>query len=101
MVAELDGRLVEGFIDLAFEEADGRLVVVDYKTDAVTTPDDVDRAAVGYRLQVGAYAAALARVTGREVTEGWLVFAGVDGVQERRVDDLPAVIVEVQAALAR
>ena len=76
-------------------------MVVDYKTDAVTTPDDVDRAAVGYRLQVGAYAAALARVTGREVTEGWLVFAGVDGVQERRVDDLPAVIVEVQAALAR
>jgi ATP-dependent helicase/nuclease subunit A len=92
VVADVAGRLVEGFIDLAFEEADGRLVVVDYKTDAVVEP-------AAYRLQVGAYAAALARSTGREVTEGWLVYAGPDGAQEHRVDDLPAAVAEVEAVL--
>jgi ATP-dependent exoDNAse (exonuclease V) beta subunit len=77
---------VEGSIDLAFEEADGRLVVVDYKTDAVSDPDDLDLVAAGYQLQVAAYAAALGAATGREVSEGWLVFAGLDGAQERHVD---------------
>ena len=87
------GRLVEGYIDLAFETDDGRLVVVDYKTDAVVDPGR-------YRLQIGAYAAALARATGREVSEGWLVFAGVDGAEEREVGDLSAVVAEVEAVVA-
>jgi ATP-dependent exoDNAse (exonuclease V) beta subunit len=93
VVATVEGRLVEGYIDLAFEAEDGRLVVVDYKTDAVVAPDR-------YRLQIGAYAAALARATGREVSEGWLVFAGVDGAQEREVGDLSAVVAEVEAVVA-
>ncbi len=93
VVATVEGRLIEGFIDLAFEAEDGRLVVVDYKTDAVVAPDR-------YRLQIGAYAAALARATGREVSEGWLIFAGVDGAQEREVGDLSAVVAEVEAVVA-
>ena len=32
-----DGTLVEGIIDLLFREDDGSLVVVDYKTDVVTS----------------------------------------------------------------
>jgi ATP-dependent helicase/nuclease subunit A len=99
VVAEVDGRLVEGFIDLAFEDADGRLVVVDHKTDAVSSPDDLDVVAAGYRLQVAAYAAALSGATGREVSEGWLVFAGVAGAQERQVD-LAAARAELPAALS-
>ncbi|HEY5887760.1 MAG TPA: PD-(D/E)XK nuclease family protein, partial [Acidimicrobiales bacterium] len=87
--AELEGRLIEGFIDLAFEDADGRLVVIDYKTDAVANP-------AAYRLQVGAYAAALARATGREVAEGWLVFADADRAQEHQVTDLAAAVSEVE-----
>jgi hypothetical protein len=59
----------------------------------------VDTAAARYRRQIGAYAAALSRVTGREVAEGWLVFAGVDGAQERQVD-LAAAVAEVEAQLA-
>jgi ATP-dependent helicase/nuclease subunit A len=93
VVASVERRLVEGYIDLAFETDDGRLVVVDYKTDAVVDPDR-------YRLQIGAYAAALARATGREVAEGWLVFAGVDGAQEREVGDLSAVVAQVAAVVA-
>jgi ATP-dependent helicase/nuclease subunit A len=100
VVAEVDGRLVEGFIDLAFEDDDGRLVVVDHKTDAVEDEADLDRVAAGYRLQVAAYAAALERATGREVAEGWLVFAARDGARERRVD-LATVRAELAAELAR
>jgi len=51
--------LVEGVVDLAFE-AEGRLVVVDFKTDR---PDGevLDR----YRRQVALYTEAIARATGR------------------------------------
>ncbi len=62
-------------------------------TTRPTPPCAPDR----YRLQIGAYAAALARATGREVAEGWLVFAGVDGAEEREVGDLAAAVAEVEA----
>jgi ATP-dependent exoDNAse (exonuclease V) beta subunit len=91
--AEIEGRLVEGFIDLAFEDDDGRLVVIDYKTDVVVKP-------AAYRLQIGAYAAALAKATGREVAEGWLVFAGEDGAEARQVADLAAAVTEVEELVA-
>jgi ATP-dependent helicase/nuclease subunit A len=55
-----DGTLVEGVVDLAFEE-DGRWVVVDYKTDAELAADGEER----YRRQIGVYATAIARATGR------------------------------------
>jgi len=93
VMAPIGDRLVEGYIDLAFEADDGRLVVVDYKTDVVVAPER-------YRLQIGAYAAALARATGREVGEGWLVFAGLDGVEEHAVGDLSAAVAEVEALVA-
>ena len=54
-----DGTLVEGVVDLAFEEG-GAWTVVDYKTDR-------EIAAAGeehYRRQVALYAAAIARATG-------------------------------------
>lgn len=58
-VMEADGTLVEGQVDLAFEE-DGSWVVVDFKTDADPGSDlDV------YRRQVTVYARALAFATGR------------------------------------
>ena len=56
-----------GFIDLLFEEDDG-LVVVDYKTDDVTDRqlwEVMER----YRLQGGAYAQAIAQITGKRVKE--------------------------------
>ena len=50
-----DGTLVEGTVDLAFEEA-GRLVVLDFKTDRELS-DDLDQ----YRTQLQIYCRALAR----------------------------------------
>ena len=55
-----DGTLVEGVVDLAFEE-NGRWTVVDYKTDR-------ELAALGeeqYRRQVALYATAIAQATGQ------------------------------------
>ena len=54
-----DGTLVEGVVDLAFEE-DGEWIVVDYKTDREIAAAGEDR----YRRQVALYASAIARATG-------------------------------------
>ncbi len=65
-VVEADGTIVEGLVDLAFEE-DGVWHVIDFKTDRdpVTT---LGR----YRLQIGVYMKAIAQATGLP-TRGWLV----------------------------
>jgi ATP-dependent helicase/nuclease subunit A len=54
-----DGTLVEGVVDLAFEEG-GRWTVVDYKTDRELAALGEDQ----YRLQVALYATAIAQATG-------------------------------------
>jgi ATP-dependent helicase/nuclease subunit A len=54
-----DGTLVEGVVDLAFEDK-GRWIVVDYKTDREIAEDGEDR----YRRQISLYATAIARATG-------------------------------------
>jgi ATP-dependent helicase/nuclease subunit A len=54
----VDGTLVEGVVDLAFEE-DGVWTVVDYKTDRELATAGEDR----YRRQVALYANAIARAT--------------------------------------
>ena len=59
---EPDGLLVEGVLDLAFEDAGG-WTVVDFKTDA-----EIAAELGRYRRQVGLYASVVARATGRNVT---------------------------------
>jgi ATP-dependent exoDNAse (exonuclease V) beta subunit len=54
-----DGTLVEGIVDLAFEE-DGAWTVVDYKTDREIATDGEEQ----YRRQLAAYALAISRATG-------------------------------------
>jgi ATP-dependent exoDNAse (exonuclease V) beta subunit len=54
-----DGRLLEGVVDLAFEET-GKWTVVDYKTDWEIARSGEER----YRRQIAIYAAAVARATG-------------------------------------
>ena len=83
---ELDGRVIRGFIDLVFEE-EGKLVVVDFKTDKIAEGEAEDKA-TGYDNQGAAYVMALEAATGLEV--GKLVFSflrpGVDVF--RSVDDV-------------
>jgi ATP-dependent helicase/nuclease subunit A len=86
------GRLIEGYIDLLFEDERGELVVVDYKTDA-----DLETAADRYRLQAATYALALETTLGRPVARAVFVFCRPDGAVEREVEDLPAASDEVRA----
>jgi ATP-dependent helicase/nuclease subunit A len=57
-----DGSLVEGVLDLAFEDANG-WTVVDFKTDA-----EIAAELATYRRQVRLYASIVARAMGAEVT---------------------------------
>ena len=57
--------LVQGIIDVYFEEPDG-LVVLDYKTDRVRDAGELKER---YHAQLDYYARALERMTGRRVKE--------------------------------
>jgi ATP-dependent helicase/nuclease subunit A len=66
-----DGSLpgvVEGVVDLAFREPDG-WVVVDYKTDEVRDPAEMERRLAVYRSQVEVYAECWEALTGEPVKE--------------------------------
>ena len=55
-----DGRLIEGVVDLAFEE-NGAWTIIDYKTDRELAAAGEDR----YRRHVALYASAVAQATGK------------------------------------
>ena len=57
--------LVQGIIDVYFEEPDG-LVVLDYKTDKIKTGDELKEK---YHAQLDYYAQALTQLTGKPVKE--------------------------------
>ena len=57
--------LIQGIIDIFFEE-EGKIVVADYKTDAVNTPEELIRR---YKVQLDYYQEALEKLTGKEVSE--------------------------------
>lgn len=69
----VDGGLVEGFIDLLFEDDDG-LVIVDYKTDTLNDESELPEAQEKYKLQGGAYAFSVEEATGKPVKEVVLIF---------------------------
>ena len=56
---------MQGIIDVYFEEEDG-IVVVDYKTDRVSAPEELVRR---YAKQLHYYAEVLERLTGKSVKE--------------------------------
>ena len=57
--------LIQGIIDAYFEE-EGEVVLVDYKTDAITKPEELINR---YRTQMDYYKEALEKLTGRKVKE--------------------------------
>lgn len=60
-----EGIMIQGIIDSYFIE-DDRIVIVDYKTDAVSDPREL---AGRYHVQLEYYAKALSAMTGREISE--------------------------------
>ncbi len=76
--------LLEGIVDLVYELPDGTLVAVDYKTDRIGGPEDVERKMDGgYRRQGTAYRELLEAVTGHPVSAVWFVFLGVSPAEVR------------------
>ena len=68
LVSVTPDRVSEGYVDLAFRE-DAGWVLVDYKSDRDPSPETT----AGYERQVRAYASMLAE-TGEPVAEGYLLF---------------------------
>ena len=60
---------VQGVIDVLFEEADGSLVLLDYKTDRDTTPEKIRR---HYAKQIELYREAVESILGKNVKESIL-----------------------------
>ena len=86
--------VLEGFIDLLFEEDDA-LVVVDYKTDYIEAAGDMEEQAVyRYRIQAGSYALAVQRATGKPVKEIVLLF--LQPRSERTLTDVPRLMEEAE-----
>jgi len=81
---EDDGLILEGFIDLLFRDADGRLVIVDYKTDTVHDAAHVGERVGYYAPQLHAYVRALEAATG-ERARAQLVFLDAGGAPGRVV----------------
>ncbi|MBE3596016.1 MAG: UvrD-helicase domain-containing protein [Hydrogenibacillus sp.] len=69
--------IVQGMIDVVFEEADGRFVILDYKTDR---PRGESEATLKERhaLQLWLYAKALEDIWRIEVAERWVVYLAQD-----------------------
>jgi ATP-dependent helicase/nuclease subunit A len=93
--APVGETVLEGFIDLLFEEEDG-LVVVDYKTDVVETEEELAERSEHYRIQAGAYALAVQIATGRTVKEVALLF--LQPHQEVVLAHVDAITKEAQLA---
>ncbi len=66
--------VVQGYVDCAFEE-NGRLVIVDYKTDRNVTMEELRER---YRNQLKMYELALGQCTGREIA-GTLIYSFENG----------------------
>jgi len=90
----LDGGVLEGFIDLLFEE-NNEFVIVDYKTDYIGE-DDTKEAVNRYRLQGGAYALAIERVTRKRVKE--IVYLFLEPKREVSLIDVGVMSKEAEKA---
>lgn len=95
---EIDGVLLDGFIDLLYELPNGNLVVADYKTDALREGEAVEQAVERYRLQAAAYALTLEESLQRTVERCVLLFLHPN--VEREIADLEGAMRDVRHALS-
>lgn len=76
-ILDMEGTLVRGIIDLWFEDANGDIVIVDYKTDSKVEPSH-------YAPQLALYAIALERALGRRPARAVLHY-----LRFNRIVDVP------------
>jgi len=95
--ASVDGKLLEGIMDIIFEEKDG-LVIADYKTDAIDNEEEAQKKKDIYELQAGLYALMVQEATGRPVKGVVLLFLRTK--REIAPEDIERLIREARARLA-
>jgi ATP-dependent exoDNAse (exonuclease V) beta subunit len=78
-IAEIEGMILRGSVDVWFEE-NGAIYIVDYKTDAVVR-------AAEYAPQLALYGLAIERAFGKRPAGAWLHFLRHDAIEEVRLDD--------------
>ena len=79
--------VIEGIIDLLYQDDDGELVILDYKSDRVDDSAAADAKLEHYRMQGVAYAAAVESATGNTVKAVQFLFVQLqDGLRE--IDNL-------------
>ena len=88
IAAPIGDGVLEGFIDLLFEE-DGKLVIVDYKTDAIDANAAEYIANDRYSEQAGSYALITEQVTGKRVKD--VIFLFLRPKHEERMQDLDSL----------
>ncbi len=89
--------VIEGIIDLLYQDNDGKLVIVDHKSDYVPTSGALTAKMDLYRWQGAAYASAVATATGMEVKDVQLLFVRANEARsvrdlEELVSQLPGVV---------
>lgn len=72
-----DWTLVQGIIDLYFEDGDGSGVLVDFKTDLIKQASELPEAVLRHKEQLSLYSEAIALIEGMAPKEVWLYFATV------------------------
>ena len=82
-----DVVVIEGIIDLLYQDANGELVVIDYKSDDITTESEISARLEHYQWQGAAYAAALESATGKTVKDVQFLFVRLDNPL-RQVENL-------------
>jgi len=66
-----DSLIVQGTIDAFFEDSDGSIILVDYKTDKIPK-DGINIIAQRYRIQLETYAKALEKIFNKKVKEKYI-----------------------------
>ncbi len=85
--------VIEGIIDLLYENTAGQLVILDYKSDAVRNDADVDSKMAHYQYQGAAYAVAVETATNMPVKAVRFLFMRAGMV--RQINDLPGLIRQI------
>jgi len=97
---DLGGTTVQGVIDLVFADADGRGVVVDFKSNDLAAPDRLRTLSALYRPQIELYALAAKRAGLVEPEEATLYFLNKAQAVTTRMDAARIDAVEAEAAEA-
>ena len=91
--------VIEGIIDLLYQDIDRKLVIVDHKSDYVPNSAALSAKVELYSWQGAAYASAVREATGMEVKDVQLLFVRAN--EARSVQDLDRLVMELPRVVSQ